>query len=93
MNMFFLGGKIITASFWFAVVLAMFEVFSAPVASLLKWAAVIIMGVHAVEAIIFRRRFGQFLMEPKYDMAMVLIFGVFHMMPIVLRHAQQQVNK
>lgn len=89
----FLVGKVVTGIYWIAVILGLFQVFSENVVSVLNISALIILAVHLLEAIFFRRRFGHLLVEPKFDLAMVMIFGVFHMMPIINKHLDRHQSR
>jgi len=85
MKRFILMGKLITLFFWVAVLLSLFAVFPKSVGVLLGWFGVVILLIHFIEAAIFTKRFGDELVEPKYEKLMVLVFGIFHILPFMLR--------
>ena len=85
MKAIILIGKVITLIFWIAVFVSLFSVFSDPIAHLLGWAGAAVLLVHFIEVAIFTKRFGKKLIEPKFDKLMVLIFGIFHIMPFLLK--------
>ena len=83
-------GKLITLCFWGAVLLSLFSVFSDPVQTMLGWAGVAVLLVHFVEVALFTRRFGDKLIEPKFDKLMVLVFGIFHMLPLLMEEIKRE---
>jgi len=85
MKVMILTGKTATLFFWGAVLLSLFSVFPKQVESLLGWAGVVILLIHFVEVAIFTKRFGSELVEPKYDKLMVLVFGIFHVLPFMVK--------
>ena len=85
MSMLILMGKVVTLAFWGAVLLSLFSIFPKPIASMLGWGGVVILLIHFVEAAIFTRRFGSELVEPKYEKMMVLVFGIFHVLPFMVK--------
>lgn len=84
MKIIILSGKAITLVFWIFVLLSLFAVFSEPVTNMLGWVGVAVLLIHFVEVAIFTKRFGGQLIEPKYDKLMVLVFGVFHVLPFLM---------
>ncbi len=85
MRVMILMGKAVTLCFWGTVLLSLFSVFPKQVESLLGWAGVAILLIHLVEVAIFTKRFGNELVEPKYDKLMVLVFGIFHVLPFMMK--------
>ena len=85
MKVMILMGRVVTLFLWGAVLLSLFSVFPKPVASLLGWTGALILLIHFVEAAIFTKRFGDELVEPKYEKLMVLVFGVFHILPFMTK--------
>ncbi len=85
MNAFLWIGKGVTLCFWGAVVLSLFSVFPDRVASLLGWAAVAVLVLHVIEVVMFASLLSTHSLEPKYDKMRVLIFGIFHVLPLLLK--------
>ena len=83
-----LMGKVVTLFFWGVVLLSLFSVFPQSIASLIGWAGVAILLIHFVEVAIFTKRFGNELVEPKYDKLMVLVFGIFHVLPFMMKKSE-----
>lgn len=90
MKIIILAGKAITLAFWIFVLLSLFAVFSEPVAKMLGWVGVAVLLVHFVEVAMFTKRFGGKLIEPKYDKLMVLIFGIFHVLPFLMAEIKKE---
>lgn len=90
MKIIILTGKAITLAFWVTVLISLFSVFSESVTTMLGWMGAIILFVHFVEAGLFTKRFGDRLMEPKFDKLMVLIFGVFHLLPFLVEEVKKE---
>ncbi|MFD2229693.1 DUF1145 domain-containing protein [Alkalimarinus sediminis] len=84
MKIIILAGKTITLAFWGFVLVSLFSVFSQSVTQMLGWVGVAVLLVHFAEVAMFTKRFGSRLTEPKFDKLMVLIFGIFHIMPFLL---------
>jgi len=85
MKVMILMGKVVTLFFWGAVLLSLFSIFPEQVTTLLGWAGMAILLIHFVEVAIFTKRFGDELVEPKYEKLMVLVFGIFHVLLFVLK--------
>jgi len=83
MKVMILMGKVVTLFFWGAVLLSLFSIFPEQVTALLGWAGMAILLIHFVEVAIFTKRFGDELVEPKYEKLMVLVFGIFHVLPFM----------
>lgn len=83
-------GKAVTLFFWGAVIASLFAIFPKPITSMLGWAGVAILLVHFVEVAMFTRRFGGQLVEPKFDKLMVLVFGIFHVLPFMLNEVESR---
>ena len=83
MKVLILVGKFVTLFFWGAVLLSLFSVFPKNIVTLLGWAGAVILLIHFIEAAIFTKRFGDELVEPKYEKLMVLVFGLFHILPFM----------
>ena len=86
--MVILMGKVVSLVFWGAVLLSLFSIFPKSIASFLGWAGVVILLIHFVEAAIFTKRFGSELVEPKYEKMMVLVFGIFHILPFMMKKSE-----
>ncbi|UZE95183.1 DUF1145 domain-containing protein [Alkalimarinus alittae] len=93
MKTIILLGKGITLGFWVAVFSSLFSVFSDNVAMMLGWAGAAVLLVHFVEVALFTKRFGDRLMEPKFDKLMVLVFGIFHILPFLMRELEREKAK
>ncbi|WP_250657326.1 DUF1145 domain-containing protein [Alkalimarinus coralli] len=85
-------GKIITLIFWVAVIASLFEVFSETASAMLGWAGAAVLIVHFIEVALFTKRFGDKLIEPKFDKLMVLVFGIFHVLPFLVNQLKEEAN-
>ncbi len=90
MKMIILIGKVVTLLFWVAVLVSLFSVFPESVETILGWAGAGILLVHFVEVALFTRRFGAQLIEPKFDKLMVLVFGIFHVLPFMMKALSEE---
>jgi putative membrane protein len=88
--MMILIGKTVTLFFWGAVLLSLFSVFPSNVVTFLGWSGVVILFIHFIEVAIFTRRFGARLVDPKYEKSMVLVFGVFHVLPFMMKEVESK---
>ncbi|MCP5163010.1 MAG: DUF1145 domain-containing protein [Hahellaceae bacterium] len=77
-------GKLITLLFWVCVIASLFSVFPDPVSTLLGWGAVGVLVLHLIEVSLFSARLSSKSIEPKLDKMMILVFGVFHLLPLLL---------
>lgn len=89
MKFIILSGKAITFVFWLLVLLSLFAVFSEAVTEILGWVGVAVLLIHFIEVAMFTKRFSGKLIEPKYDKLMVLIFGIFHILPFLIEELKK----
>ncbi len=82
--------KVVIGVFWGLVLISLFQVFPAQVASLLGWAGVVILLVHVIEVALFTRDFAQLYIEPKFERLQVLLFGIVHLSELKLKAAHSR---
>ena len=83
MKIAILVAKVVTLFFWGAVLINLFSVFPAQVETILGWAGAIILFAHFIEVIIFTSRLGGRLARPGMNKLMVLVFGLFYVLPFM----------
>ncbi len=90
MKIIILIAKSVTLAFWVTVLLSLFSVFSEPLTEMLGWMGAAVLLIHFIEVAMFTKRFSHRLIEPKFDKLMVLVFGVFHMLPFLMDEIKKE---
>ncbi|MBT8764627.1 DUF1145 domain-containing protein [Metapseudomonas boanensis] len=86
----FLGlGKVVALLFWLAVIANLFVPFAAPFDVLLNGAGALLLLVHLGEALLFNPLL-QRQARPWLDRLQLLLFGVFHLLGLSRRAAQEE---
>lgn len=83
MKSLILIGKVMVLLFWGAVLASLFAVFPKGIETALYWAGAIVLFCHFLEVILFTGRFGDRLVEAKLNKFMVLVFGLFYVLPFM----------
>ncbi len=65
------------------MVVSLFPVFPKLVATILGWAGAVVLLAHCIEVIMLTRHFGDRVVEPKLNKLMVLVFGLFYVVPFM----------
>jgi len=71
-----------TGLFWVLVFAGFWQIFPDFWSRLLHWAGGLILALHALELIWLRRRLEEQVAEVRYHQFLMLLFGVFHWLPL-----------
>ncbi|BBT15449.1 DUF1145 domain-containing protein [Metapseudomonas otitidis] len=75
----FLGvGKSVALLFWLAVLANLFEPFARPFSTLLNGLALLVLGLHVLEALLYNAQLRA-RPHPWRDRLQLMLFGVFHL--------------